>query len=126
MLGRQPAGSGDAVKHRHVQVEEDGVGLVLGHKLKRLLPVRGGADHVDAGQPAEQQDEALADAGLVVGDHHAQRRRPVEPTDPADPAEPADPADPARYGHDVTSCGWSAQASAWSAEASGSSAVTVH
>jgi len=51
-----------------VQVEQDRVGLLLGHQGQRLLAVRGGADHVDAGQSAEQEHQALADAGLVVGD----------------------------------------------------------
>ena len=73
MLGDEPAGGADAVEHRHVQVEQDRVGLVLGHQLQRLFAVRGRADHVDAGQAAEQQDKALADAGLVVGDDEAQR-----------------------------------------------------
>ena len=74
-----------------MQVEEDRIGLVFGHQVKRLLPVRGGADHVDAGEPAEQQDEAFADTGLVVGDDHAQRRGPGEPA--------------GGDGHEVTSCG---------------------
>jgi RNA polymerase sigma factor (sigma-70 family) len=57
----------------HVQVEQDRVGLVFGDQLQRLLPVRGGTDHVDVGQAAEQQDEALAHAALVIGDDDAQR-----------------------------------------------------
>ena len=73
MLGREPASGADAVKHGHVQVEQDRVGLVLGHQFKRLLAVGGGADHVNARQPAEQQDQTLADAGLVIGDDDAQR-----------------------------------------------------
>ena len=73
MLGDEAAGGADAVEHGHVQVEQDRVGLVLGHQRQGLLAVGGGADHVDAGQPAEQQDQALADAGLVVGDDDAQR-----------------------------------------------------
>ena len=56
-----------------MQVEQDRVGMVLGHKRDCLLPVRGGADHLDAGQPAEQQHQALTHAGLVVGDDDAQR-----------------------------------------------------
>jgi len=68
MLGDEAAGGADAVEHGHVQVEQDRVGLVLGHQGQGLLAVGGGADHVDAGQPAQQQDQALADAGLVVGD----------------------------------------------------------
>ena len=58
-----------------MQVEEDRVGLVPGDELDRLLPVRGGRHDLDARQPAEQQDQALADAGLVVGHDDAQRRR---------------------------------------------------
>ena len=56
-----------------MQVEQDRVGLVLGHQFQRLFAVRGGANHVDAGQTAEQQDQALPDAGLVVGDDDPQR-----------------------------------------------------
>ncbi len=50
----------------------EGLELLLGHQGQRLGAVRGGADHVDAGQSAKQQDQALADAGLVVGDDDAQ------------------------------------------------------
>ena len=74
VLGGQPADGADAVQDGHVQVEQDRVGLVLGHEVQRLLPVRGGADHLDVGQPVEQQDQALAHAGLVIGDDDAQRR----------------------------------------------------
>jgi len=49
---------------------------VLGHQLQRLLAVGGRPYHVDIGQPAEQQDQALAHAGLVISDNHAQRRTP--------------------------------------------------
>src|SRR6202046_1658967 len=68
MLGDEAAGGADAVEHRHVQVEQDRVGLVLGHQGQGLLAVGGGADHVDAGQPAQQQDPALTNAGLGGGD----------------------------------------------------------
>ncbi len=37
VLGGQPAGGADAVQDRHVQVEQDRVGLVLGHELQGLL-----------------------------------------------------------------------------------------
>src|ERR1700733_9236553 len=86
MLGGEPAGCADAVKHGHVQVEQDRVGPVLGHQLQRLLAVRGGADHVDAGQAAEQQDQALADAGLGVGDDEAQRLVSGHPAIPSSAA----------------------------------------
>jgi hypothetical protein len=56
-----------------VQVEQDRVGLVLGHEPQRLLPVGGGTDHLDVVVPAEQQDQALAHARLVIGDDDAQR-----------------------------------------------------
>ena len=42
-----------------------------------LPAVGGGRDDLDVGEEPEQQDEALADAGLVVGDHDPQRRRVV-------------------------------------------------
>jgi hypothetical protein len=93
VLGREPAGGADAVQDGHVQVKQDRVGPVLGHKLQRMLPIRRGADHVDTREPAEQQDEAFADAGLVVSDDDAQRRGPVGPHGP-------DGA-----GHGVPSCG---------------------
>ena len=57
-----------------MQVEQDRVGVVLGHEVQGLLPVRGGADHLDVGYRVEQQDEALAHAGLIIGDDEAQRR----------------------------------------------------
>ena len=79
-----------------MQIEQDRVGLLLGHQGQRLFAVRGGADHLDAGQAAEQQDQSLADAGLVVGDDDPQRLVGA---------------------HRVTSS---------SAAASGSSAITVH
>src|SRR5262249_51188757 len=72
LLGHEPPGCADAVEHGHVQVKQDRVGLVLGYQVQRLLAVRSGADHVNAGQPAEQQYQALADAGLIVGDDDAQ------------------------------------------------------
>ena len=56
-----------------MQIEQDRIGLVFSHQFQRLFAVRGGAHHVDAGQAAEQQDQALADAGLVVGDDDPQR-----------------------------------------------------
>ena len=77
---------------------------MFSHLVQRLLPVRGGANHVDAGEPAEQQDEAFADAGLVVGHDDAQR---------------CGPGGVGGDGHDVTSCGRGAGAR-------GSSAVTAH
>jgi hypothetical protein len=76
MLHRQPADDADPVQHRHPQIEQDRVRLVLGHQLQRLLAIGGRPDHVDIGQPAEQQDQALAHAGLVISDNHAQRRTP--------------------------------------------------
>ena len=57
-----------------MQVEQDRVGPVLGYEPERLLAVRGRADHVDAREPAEEQDQALAHAGLIVRDNDAQRR----------------------------------------------------
>ena len=75
MLGDQAAGGADAVQYGHVQVEQDGVGVMRGHLGQRLLTVGGRPDHLDAGQAAQQQDQALAHAGLVVGDDHAERGR---------------------------------------------------
>ena len=57
-----------------MQVKQDRVWLVLGYQPQCLLAVRGRADHVNARQPAEQQDQALAHAGLIVRDNDAQRR----------------------------------------------------
>jgi hypothetical protein len=54
VLGGQPAGRADAVEDGHVQVEQDRVGIVRGHQVQGLLPVRGGACHLDAGQATEQ------------------------------------------------------------------------
>ena len=98
VLGGQPADGADAVQDGHVQVEQDRVGVVLGHEVQGLLPVRGGADHLDVGYRVEQQDEALAHAGLIIGDDEAQRcpRR--------------------RGGHEAMVSGWRR----------GSSAVTIH
>jgi hypothetical protein len=59
VLGGQPAGGADAVQDGHVQVEQDRIGLMLGHELQRLLPVRGGANHLDVGEATEQQHKAL-------------------------------------------------------------------
>jgi hypothetical protein len=73
VLGGQPTGSTDAVQDGHVQVEQDRIGFMLSHEFQRLLPVPGGADHLDVAQPAEQQDEALTHAGLVISDDDAQR-----------------------------------------------------
>jgi hypothetical protein len=44
---------------------------VLGHEVDGLPAVGGGGDDLDAGQEPEEQDEALADTGLVVSDWHA-------------------------------------------------------
>ena len=116
----EAAGGADAVKHGHVQVEQDRVGLVLGHQVERLLAVGGGADHVDAGQPAEQQDQTLADAGLVVGDDDAQRpgrrssggHRAVIPGEPGKAGEAGEDAETG--------------SAAMSWDASGSWAATAH
>ncbi len=115
VLGDQAAGGADAVQHRHVQVEQDRVRAVLGHLGDGLLAVGGRPDHLDAGQAAQQQDQALAHAGLVVGDDQAERGR-------------------GREGHDATrrtgglagaSAGASGWASGWGPAASGSPAATI-
>jgi hypothetical protein len=76
MLGGEDLGGGGAVEDRHVQVEQDRVGLVLGDKVDGLLPVGCCGDDLDAGRHAEQQDEAFPHAGLVVGDDDPQNGGP--------------------------------------------------
>ena len=49
MLGDEAPGGADAVQHGHVQVEQDRVGLMLGHQVQRLLEGNPGAD-VGAGE----------------------------------------------------------------------------
>src|SRR5262252_4302238 len=132
MLGGQPADGADAVQDRHVQVEQDRVGLMLGHKFKGLLPIRGGADHLDAGQPAEQQHQALAHAGLVISDDDAQRRARGASGDGHDSAFPGWARGPSPGWARGTSAGWARDPSpGWARDPSpgwarGTSAVTIH
>ncbi len=42
-------------------------------ELDRLLPVGGGAEHLDIVEQVEDQLEALADNALIVGEDHADR-----------------------------------------------------
>jgi hypothetical protein len=72
MLARQPLGRADAVEHRHVQVEEDRVGLVLGDRGERLLTVGDRGDDLEVGHHVEHHLQPLADDRLIVCDHDSQ------------------------------------------------------
>ena len=72
MLASQSLGRADAVEHRHVQVEQDRVGLVLGDGGERLLAVGDGGDDLEIGDHIEHHLQPLADDRLVVGDHDPQ------------------------------------------------------
>jgi hypothetical protein len=52
-FGELPGGL-DAVYHRHVEVEENRVGLVLGNEVDGLPAVGGGGDDLDVGEKPEQ------------------------------------------------------------------------
>ena len=69
------AGRLDAVQDGHVQVEQDGVGPVLGDQVDGFLAIGGGGHYLYVGEKVEQEHEPLAHAGLVVSDHDPQRRR---------------------------------------------------
>jgi hypothetical protein len=71
MGGPQAAGGLHPVYPGHPQVHQDHVRPELGGEGQRLLAVRGGADHLDVGQQAEQHGQAFADDALVIGGQHA-------------------------------------------------------
>src|ERR1700733_15942207 len=73
VLGGDAARGADPVAAGHVQVHEHDLGLHLRDQVSRGVPVRRLTRHDDAGESAEQQDQALADRGVVVGDDHRDR-----------------------------------------------------
>ena len=64
----QPGGR-DPVQHRHRDVHQHDVGLLIAHEVDRRLPISGSADHGDA--PVGRQDrlERLGEEAMIVGDH---------------------------------------------------------
>jgi hypothetical protein len=63
----------DPVAARHVQIHENDLGLYRRGELGRGLAVGGLADYGDSRQGAEQQNQTLADGGLVVRDDDGDR-----------------------------------------------------
>src|SRR6185369_5846951 len=99
------AGGLRAVASRHVQVHEDDLRVLRRDGLDGGLAVLRLADHRDPGQGAKQQDQALADGGLVVRDDnaygvgvlgHAGIVRSIRQAPPAGPASSVPPASAAR------------------------------
>src|SRR5205823_421903 len=71
-LGRRVLDPGDGlepVEDGHHQVEEDGIGFVLGHESYRFLTVGGLPDYVEATVPLEGHAQHAADVVRVVGEH---------------------------------------------------------
>ena len=68
VVGGDPGGGGGAVASGHVQVHQHDLRPRRGDQFDRRLAVRGLPDDGDAGQRPEQQDQALPDRRLVVGD----------------------------------------------------------
>jgi hypothetical protein len=72
LLGQQ-AGRLGAVEDRHVQVQEDGIGVVFAGEVEGFSAVGCSGDDLDVVEQAEHQHQAFADAGLVVGHDDAER-----------------------------------------------------
>ncbi len=63
----------DAVQPGHPDVHHDHVGVQVGGLGDGVGAVLGQAHDLDAGLGVEEDGEALADHGLVIGDEHADR-----------------------------------------------------
>ena len=74
MLDAQPAGGGDPVEHRHVQVHQDDVGAQRGDPVQRRGAVAGLPDDLDLGAHLQQRGQRLAEQRLVVDEQHPHRR----------------------------------------------------
>jgi hypothetical protein len=57
---------GDPVEQRHVQVDDDGVGVELLGQLDRLQPVSGSGDDRQLGLSVDQRSERLEEELVVV------------------------------------------------------------
>ena len=71
MIAAEPRGGRDAVEERHVEVEDDRVGVQLLGELERLQPVRCRAHHRQLGLPVDQVTEGIAKAAIIVRDQDA-------------------------------------------------------
>ena len=71
VVATEPRGGRDAVEKRHVQVEDDGVGIQLLGELDRLQPVRRRAHDGQLRLPIYQVTEGIAEAAIVVRDQDA-------------------------------------------------------
>ncbi len=63
---------------RHREIEQQDVGPELRHLRHRLVAVARFAHHLEAGVGLEQPAQAVAEDGMVVGDHDSDRARFVQ------------------------------------------------
>ena len=64
----------ETVETRHGDIHEDEVRMELLDEVDDLVPVVGLADHLDPRDAGEERANARADEGMVVGQHHSERR----------------------------------------------------
>src|SRR5271165_2004597 len=136
MAGPDAARRLHPVAARHVQVHEDDLRVFRRDDLDGGLAVLGLAGHGDPGHGTEQQHQALADGGLVVGDDdgnrlrvlgHAGIFRQIRHVPAAGPASSVPPAPAARSRRPFRPAPAPVAASgpAWPAGGSGLATVTM-
>jgi arginase len=75
MVLAEPCDGGDAVDERHVEVDDDRLGLERVGELDRIEAVLGGRDHGQLGLALDEGPERVEERVIVVGQEHPNRRR---------------------------------------------------
>jgi hypothetical protein len=70
VIAAKPCDGSDAVHERHVEVDDDRIGLELLGELDRGEPVAGAADDREFRLPLDQGDERVDEWAVVVGEQH--------------------------------------------------------